>query len=300
MSYATSDPRARLASSAPSAPPERMAGAEYVRFAEHEATETDEHGKTWLMRGQNFVLAYSEVGDGWRSSREAQPDEFVLILPTRSTAAKIRAGADTATLDGFGLAVVPPGQSEISISGTGQVIQLFTTRAEDLAARAINAESYAQPHPAVAPFEPWPSSPSGDQIRTYTLDVPKTEGRFGRIFRCSTLMVNFLDPSDGPRDTSKMSPHAHDDFEQCSLAIEGDYRHHIRWPWTVDMANWREDDHEQCPAPSAAVIPPPAIHTSEATGPGVNQLIDIFCPPRRDFSAQPGWVLNADDYPLPD
>ena len=121
--------------------------------------------------------------------------------------------------------------------------------------------------------------------------------RFGNIFRCSTVMVNVINPDPGARNPAKMSPHFHDDFEQLSLQIDGDYVHHIRTPWTTNLADWRGDEHQLCTAPALIVIPPPTMHTSQGVGDHRHQLIDIFCPPRVDFSLRPGWVLNHDDYP---
>jgi hypothetical protein len=299
--YDKSDPRSALAAADKPGKPAAtaFAGADYAKFYETDPQEADANGRTWYARGQNFIIAYTEAKPGAVVARTGQPDEYVVLIPDMEPSAEIKAAGETKRVPGHSLAFVPPGNSTVTMPAGGRLVRMFTTRSEDLAALCSNAASYASPHPNIPPFEPWPAPRDGYRIRSYSLDVRVEEGRFGRIFRCSTFMVNYLDPRNGPRDVTKLSPHHHDDFEQCSLALEGAYIHDIRWPWTTNMHHWREDDHEYCGSPSIAVIPPPAIHTSRAVAPGVNQLVDIFCPPRMDFSAKPGWVLNADDYPLP-
>lgn len=299
--FHSSDPRSTLAAETVARPdvPGQFAGADYVKFYATAPGENLDKAKTWYGRGQNFIIAYSEAEAGAVLARTGQPDEYVVLLPDAGGGAEITWENEKTVVTGSSISFVPAGTSAVTLLGPAKVVRMMTTRSADLERLCSNASSYALPHPNIPEFAPWPQAASGPKIRSYSLDVAPEEGRFGRIYRCSTFMVNFLDPKNGPRDITKMSPHHHDDFEQCSLALAGTFIHHLRWPWTTDMRQWRPDEHEECGSPSIAVIPPPAIHTSQATDPKLNLLVDIFCPPRLDFSSKPGWVLNAADYPMP-
>ena len=298
--YESDDPRSRLATAGAPRPTGTGAysASSYARF-EGEPQEINPLHRTWYARGQNFLVAYSETAPGARFERTGQQDEYVLLLPDADTRVSINAGGQRQAIDGFRITMVPPGDSAIEVTTGGRVIRLFSTLSADLAALASNAAAYAEPHPHIPPLEALPTPPDGFRIRSYSLDVPDEEGRFGKIWRSTNFMVNVFPPQIGPRDPAKLSPHHHDDFEQCSLAVGGSYTHHLRWPWTANLADWRDDEHELCGTPSICVIPPRVVHTSAAMDPGINLLVDIFSPPRLDFSKVPGWVLNAADYPMP-
>jgi hypothetical protein len=280
------DPRSALSSVATVAyEPSVAAAADYVDLADGT-----------FARGQNFVLAYDEPAAGQTLARSAQPDEYFVLLPDAASRFRI----NDVEVAGNSLAIIPPGDSSIEVIEPGRIVRVFTTRASDLVERCVNGASYSEPHPFVAPLEPWPDPPDGfEKVRVYSLDVPAEKGRFGRIWRSTNIMVNWGEARPGPRDVTKMSPHSHPDFEQCSLVLEGEFVHHLRWPWTTNLNDWREDDHQRIGSPSITVIPPTTVHTSQAIGLGDNLLIDIFCPPRVDFSEKPGWVLNAAEYPMP-
>jgi hypothetical protein len=270
----------------------------HVRFYEETPTLSRTDTKSWWSRGQNFYLHFTDSAAGEVLKRTEQADEYVVILLDKSTTAKVTWNEQELNIEGYSVIFIPSGNSELEIINGGRVIRLFTILNHDLSDLPINREDYKIPDRNAAPFESWPESPKGTKLRAYRLDIPQEEGRFGRIFRCSTFMLSFLYPWEGPRDPKKMSPHAHDDFEQCSFCFSGEFVHHFRWPWGINKERWLPDQHDYCASPSVTMIPPGVIHTTEAVGSGTNELVDIFCPPRIDFSKQAGWVLNEEDYPF--
>ncbi|SNR61917.1 hypothetical protein EYF88_14600 [Paracoccus sediminis] len=298
--YTGKDPRADLFAATTKPPATGLIAEDQLALFYGTPPQAEGVGwKSWYHRGNNFVLAYSEAAPGAVFARDGQPDEYVVYLPDAAHGAVIEAGDERVAVPGYRIAFVPPGDSRVTLPEGGVLVRLFTTRSTDLAEAASNARAYDAARTHIPPFEAWPAPKHGFRVRHYSLDVPAEPGRFGRIFRCTTFMVNIFEPQKGPRDTTRMSPHHHDDFEQCSLALKGKFVHHLRWPWTVDMADWRDDRHVEVGSPSSLVIPPPVIHTTRAMDAADNDLVDIFCPPRMDFSLKPGWVLNAEDYPLP-
>ena len=100
---------------------------------------------------------------------------------------------------------------------------------------------------------------------------------------------------EGPHDASKLNPHAHDDFEEGALIITGEYRQHLRTPWSSDAREWREDERVTCKPGTLIIVPPTVIHTTEALGPGPHLMLNVFAPARGDH-IKSGMVLNAKEY----
>ncbi len=298
--YGQNDLRTTLAPASKAPAPTSFKRASYAHFYADPPVDSSDLIKTWYARGATMVVAYSEVAPGAVFERSGQPDEYAVVIPDDGVEIEISIAEGSEIARGRTVSFVPAGTSKITVLNGGRILRLFTVASTDLVAKCANAADYDEPDPNVPPLAAWPDPVGGRKVRVYSGNVAPEQGRFGRIYRGSNIMVNFGDGRVGPRAATNLSPHHHDDFEQYSIALDGDYIHHLRWPWISDSTQWIEDDHVKMGAPSVAVIPPPATHTSQGIGEGLNRLLDAFCPPRRDFSAKPGWVLNADDYPMPE
>jgi len=257
------------------------------------ATCADPAGGRWV-RAANFAIACPEVRAGDRLARAAHPDEYLALL--LGTGAAVHSASGTLRAPADALVIVEPGDSSIEPEGDGRVVLVVTTRSDDVARESVNAQAYATRPQAVAPLPERPTEPIAAGTRAHALaDHPAGEGEM-RVFRSGDLMINVFGPRHSRRDPARLSPHWHDDFEQGSVVLAGDWTHHLRYPWTPDSGAWRPDEHVRCGAPSVTIIPAGVEHTSQDAGEGMSWLVDVFAPPRADFLAR-GLVRNAAEYP---
>jgi hypothetical protein len=279
-----------------------LRAATHARHYEQRPDIVDRDGtQNWVTRARNFVVVVSGAEAGAVLERRDNPDESMLVLPP-GVAAEIEAEGARVESAGDSLTILPPGSSRVTLRSRGIAARVFSDQADDLMARASNRGTYDDGAPEVKPIEPWPAPVGGFRLRHYPLaqyDSPDPSPLKMRVFRSTNLMINIFLPWTKRRDETKLSPHSHDDFEQVSLSLAGSFMHHLRYPWSPDKTTWREDEHVMVHSPSVLVIPARVIHTSQDIGEGVTRLIDVFGPPRVDFSMKPGFVLNADEYPLP-
>ena len=258
---------------------------------------------TWITRGGNFAVVVSRVEAGAVLERADDPEEHMVIVPPDGPTLSISAGGKTIEAKADSLTIVPPGASTITATSTGLFAQIYSKASTDIMALASNAATYADGAPELAPPDLWPAPRDGYKLRYYPLaQYAKADGDRiqPRVFRSTNMLVNLFVPFKTRRETVGLSPHWHDDFEQASLTLRGRWVHHLRYNWGPDLATWIADDHGEMTTPSVIIIPATAVHTSRDVGEGVSSLYDIFCPPRLDFARKKGFVINEDEYPLPD
>ncbi|QHE88179.1 hypothetical protein [Hydrogenophaga sp. BPS33] len=250
----------------------------------------------WDARGQNFHVAWRRAGDAPLRMETASADELMLIVLDAPVAIEAE-GRAPVNAPARTIAILPAGAWHLALAPRATCAVLRSLREDAVDAPARNAQAYRERDPRIVPVgAPYRALRDADAVRLLPIDqvqASKDKPRL-KMLQTATMSINWVE-YEGPRDRSALSPHAHSQFEQGSLALAGDFVHHLRTPWGADAGLWQDDRHAALGAPSLMVVPVNLIHTSEGVGPGHHVLIDIFSPPRADFIANQ-WVYNASDY----
>jgi mannose-6-phosphate isomerase-like protein (cupin superfamily) len=252
----------------------------------------------WTGRGQNFSVAWTQAGPGGGTRVPVESSDEILMVVLDAPAAITGRGA-THTVPPRSVCILPPGAWRLDLDAGATGVVLASLR-EGATAGALNEAAYQPRDERIAPVgAPWRAVREAGEIRVFSIDSVQASVDKPRLkmLQTATLSINWVE-YDGPRDRRALSPHSHGAFEQGSLALAGDFTHHLRVLWGADADAWIDDRHETLGSPSLMVVPVETIHTSEGVGPGRHLLIDVFSPPRADFIAK-GWVANSADYAAP-
>ncbi len=245
--------------------------------------------KRRIARANNFIVEWRTAA-GVLTGFESTAEVFVLFAADGGAILGPH-GRTTAPPDS--VVITPPGAFEVEFAGSGAAVIIATDRLDcpgEAQARDALVAPIGRPFRRLKPLEQpevWPVQ-----------DIPyPPDNKRLKFIQSATMSINLV-VYDGPRGNTALTPHAHADFEQGSLSVDGDFVHHLRTPWGPNGGDWREDVHAEAGVASLVLVPPTLIHTSEGVLPGRHFLVDIFAPPRRDFIAK-GWVVNAADYEDP-
>lgn len=256
----------------------------------------------WLARAQNFWLEWIAFGDGTGeggATRVFESDCEMLLIAPRGVLHVSAADPAVAAADvpPHTVAILPAGRYAVAGAASAACALIASQRADLAGRRVLGEAAYEIPDPRIVPTgRPYRRTARAGRIQVLDIDAIQASRDWPRLkmLQTETLSINIVEYA-GPRDRAALSPHAHADFEQGSLAIAGDFVHHLRVPWGSDAGRWRDDEHLPAPSPSLLVVPVEMIHTTEGVGRGHHFLVDVFSPPRHDFIER-GWVYNAGDY----
>jgi len=279
----------------PASPSSGVRPRSFAAFADHPAL-TIAGNRHRRLRAQNFIVEWVEAGtDAFEVESKAEmllvfPDVGAVIVPAGQ-------GASVQVPNPGSVCVLAAGRSSIRLAAPGTCAVIASNRPDIDPATVLNEAAYAQPDarikPTGRPFRRKPGAPLVQVFEMAKVPAPADNPRL-KMLQTDTLSINWVE-YHGVRDRTALSPHSHSDLEQGSLALAGNFIHHLRVNWGKDANLWRDDEHLAAPSPSLAVVPVELVHTTEGVGDGHHLLLDVFSPPREDFIAR-GWVHNAGDY----
>ena len=262
-------------------------------FVAFDNDANSEGARVQRARGQNFIVDWIDTLNGFTHSM-TNAEEAILVLTDAEGHVDVSGQSFEAAKRS--VSILPPGDVSVTLAGSGRMVVLRSAFGTDDARQSLNQDAYDVADPKVVAPQRYDLQPGTPGFRTHPIDsVRPASGRSRlKMLQSATMSINWVE-YQGPRDRTQLSPHSHEDFEQGSLAIWGDYVHHLRVPWGPDSTLWRDDLHLPAPAPSLTIFPPGLIHTTQGQGDHYHLLLDIFCPVRADFRAK-GWIHNAGEY----
>ncbi|MBT3361691.1 MAG: hypothetical protein HN403_18870 [Rhodospirillales bacterium] len=265
-----------------------------VEFADEkpEARESSDH---WFARGQNFAIEWVDVTKAGGAFEITADEEAMVVLP--EIGATIEGQSQKAVAKGRSVCIVPPGTYQVSMAEVGSCVCLFSDPDKLASPKIVNSDVYETADPRVAPVgKPMKRADGSTTITVIEIDGITTEGKNSamKVLQSATMSINWVE-RHGVRDRSDLTPHDHPDFEQGSVAMLGDFIHHLRVPWGKNANLWRDDVHTRANRKSVLISSVGLVHTTEAIENVQHVLLDVFAPARQDF-IQKGYVANSDDY----